>query len=627
MKSSRDFVLETLVDFPDDALSTTVPVTRAHIENLFDNLQALGVTRVIWAWYGDGRAPWIMPDIAGGLEQPGLTQDQNQWANYAQTLAQMSSPLAVAAEVAHARGMEVYAYFKPYETGPGAAIPNGFAFLHPEKSLPTTGGRLVWLDPFVAENPHLRLQRYAPPAVNDAGRTISSIRLTKSDDAPTRIKADAIRVWVSDDNASYRPLAQAFTFSDSVEPSPDDVFDIYDNRVTAKGAPVRVLTLSGLSIDAPFIAVTTTFTDGTPDFSNAWHRLVQPRDEAGQPIEGVYATGRAIWFAEAEQFPVGGLMFDTGRGPEVVAIDQPTSPLSNAKKQLANWAKRHHPALAKLDIDSQVDPARGGVIGWARGRCDRLSGALCETSAEVRAFWLSCIRTILDAGVDGIELRVENHSSHTDFPHEYGFNPEVLSQVEDKSQLADLESARKAVTPIRTEAYTQFVRDAHALTQARGKVLRTNLNLDWFRPRSERPGSRKIAYPDNINFDWQTWIAEGLVDAAMLRMFARPLDDVWAGEATAKAMIDACQQHGIPLTVNRYVWVNEGLADDLQRVREDGRFAGFVLYEVWSFAQITPEETWEFITDDLPQPPGSTEELWNLKRQTWKLVEKACRRD
>ena len=43
-----------------------------------------------------------------------------------------------------------------------------------------------------------------------------------------------------------------------------------------------------------------------------------------------------------------------------------------------------------------------------------MPGALCETEPQVLDFWLSCIGEMLDAGVDGIDIRISAHGSLTE---------------------------------------------------------------------------------------------------------------------------------------------------------------------------------------------------------------------
>ena len=130
---------------------------------------------------------------------------------------------------------------------------------------------------------------------------------------------------------------------------------------------------------------------------------------------------------------------------------------------------------------------------------------------------------------------------------------------------------------------------AKALIASRNRRMRVNLNVDWFRPAAERPNSRRLAYPANIEFEWKHWVTEGLMDEAMLRVFGKPFAVVFNEDAVAQDMIQTCRGRGIPVTVNRYVWGNPGLLDEFRRVCNDGRFDGFVLYETWAYLGFTAE--------------------------------------
>jgi len=261
-----------------------------------------------------------------------------------------------------------------------------------------------------------------------------------------------------------------------------------------------------------------------------------------------------------------------------------------------------------------------GCLALARGRNAYLPGALCESEPAVQDFWLSCVREMLDDGVDGIEFRVENHSSHTDTPEDYGFNQVVLDRVPDDSHdmLAD-------ISRVRGEAYTRFLRRAKQAISTAGRKMRVNLNVDWFRPPEDRPRSRKLAYPANIDFDWSRWVGEGLLDEAMLRPFGKPFASVFDGDEVARDMVEVCAKHDVPVTVNRYVWCNAGLLDELKRALHDGRFSGFVLYETWSFMGFTPDGECGMVGTEQPVTSKDSPQLWQRRAETSTYVQQVCR--
>ena len=523
------FRLEALVDFVDDAIMSPVVITPAHVDAMMAALRDMGVTRVSWAYYGDGHGGYLLPS---GLD--------DKWRNHANTWAALGNPLRVAAEAAHRNGLETYAYYKPYETGPGIYFPDGSPEARQFGRIRQRGGWLTWLDPFVVEHPDLRIRHRPDDSIGDLGGVpICALKLFKRDDSPTRVTRERLQVWSSPLNHRYRQLDLDFAVHEAVEPSAREVRDVNGALVTKKGDPVRTLTLSGFRLADPYVLVTTDFTDGPPDFQNTGTDMLAAFDEQGNEIPGVFAAGNGIWEASRVDFRNWGLIFDVGRGRALVHLDAPNA------------------------------SGRQGLIAFARGRNEYLPGALCETEPQVRAFWLSCIREMLDAGVDGIDFRVENHGTHTDYDDEYGYNDAVLEAC---ARLGKTD--KETVAQVRGEAYTKFLRDAKDLIASHGKRMRINLNIDWFRP--DPPPGRRLAYPANIDYDWERWVDEGLLDEGILRLFQLPFDAIFE-DGVAAAMIARCEEKKIPLTVNRYI--NADYPAEFARVRKDGRFSGFILYE------------------------------------------------
>jgi hypothetical protein len=530
-------LIEALVDFPDDVLTAPVPITPQHVNAMMQRLKELGVRRVSWGYYGDGH---------GGFAIPTGCRDE-RWRNYQLTCRQLGNPLKVAVEAGHRHGLEVYAYFKPYETGPGLVLPAGSPEARQFGRLPHQGGSLGWLDPFVIRHPDLRIQHRAEGLRDPAAPPLlRKIRLTKRNAAPTRITKDHLEIWTSRDNYRYQRAQVPMEFSESVEESPREVHDQNGQVLTRKGDAVRVLTLSSLNLREKYVLVTTDFRDGPGDFSNAGTALLTALDEQGREIPGVTATGGVVWLANMIDFRNGGLMFDYGWGAQAVTLDAPNA------------------------------SGRAGFIAYTAGRNKHLPGALCETEPKVQKFWLSCLEEMIAAGVDGVDFREENHSTHTDFPDEYGFNPVVLKRCRGLGG-----SLLEDIAQVRAEAYTDFLRQCKRRLTACGKRMRYNLQLDYFRP--DPPVSRLAAYPANIRFDWRRWLEEGLMDEAILRFFHLPFSAVFE-DKIAQDMISVCLQRNIPICVNRYVGLaGANLPDEIQRVAQDGRFSGFIFYETCTF--------------------------------------------
>jgi len=539
MRNQPDFAIEAMVDFPDDALA--IEITSEHIDAMMRRLAECGVRRVSWGYYADGRGGFLTP------------AHDASFASLARTYQKLGqNPMTVAVAAAHRHGLEIYAYYKPYETGPAALFPEGSYEATVYGRLDHIGGRLTWMDPFVANHPHLRIKRRSDDLTPDLQRQpIRALKLRKRDATPTRITREHLQIWASDLNYRYHRLDIPFSLEESVEPCPRDVHDLFSGQiVTRRGDPQRVLTLSGLDLCNPYVLVTTDFTDGPADFANTDLALLTALDTNGREIPGEIASGAAIWFGDRVDFRHWGLMFDTGYNGKVVCLDEPNG------------------------------NGRSGIVAFARGRNVYLPGALCETEPQVQAFWLQCVEGILDAGVDGIEFREENHSTHTNHPEDYGFNEVVLASCRERGQVD-----RPTIAAVRGDAYTAFLAQAKQRINARGKAMRINFQIDWYRPGPA--AHRRLAYPANLDFQWQRWIEEGLTDEAVLRFFALPFDCVF-DDQVAQEMIGRCREKGIPVTVNRYI-KPDMLVEEFQRVRQDGRFAGFILYETASFLQALPD--------------------------------------
>lgn len=549
MLNTSPFRLEALVDFPDDALAAGQPLTPAHLDAMMARLAACGVRRVSWATYGDGHGGYFIPS---GLDA--------QWAQYAETLRILENPLRVAVEAGHRHGIEVYGYFKPYETGAALVFPDGSPEARTYGRLWQVGGYLTWLDPFVVNHPDLRIRRRTGdlrPGVEHA--PVCAIRLAKQDDSPTRLTGERLQIWTSPQNYRYRRADVSFQTREAIEPAPADVYDVDGNIVTRKDAPVRTLTLSGFTLEDPYILITTDFKDGSGDFKNTGLALMTAFDAQGREIPGVFASGAAIWEGDRVDFRSWGLIFDMGWTRQTVCLDTPND---GASEKVGYGA------------------GRSGLIAFSRGRNEYLPGALCEADPDVQAFWLSWVDEMIAAGVDGVDMRVENHSTHTDYPEEYGFNPVVLDLAERRNP----NNPYATVPEVRGDAYTAFLREAKRRIHSAGKRMRINLNVDFFRP--DPPASRLPAYPLNIRFDWMRWVEEGLLDEAILRFFHLPFDGIF-DDSVARAMCDACSRKHIPVVVNRYV--NDRYEEEFDQITQSGRFDGFILYETAVFLKL--EET------------------------------------
>ena len=95
--------------------------------------------------------------------------------------------------------------------------------------------------------------------------------------------------------------------------------------------------------------------------------------------------------------------------------------------------------------------------------------------------WVSdCIA----AGVDGVDVRISCHSSWTDSPQIYGFNPPVAAEYERRYGVnPDVEPYDPALLGnVRGDLYDRFLRAARTRLAAAGLPMHHHIEIESFRP-------------------------------------------------------------------------------------------------------------------------------------------------
>jgi hypothetical protein len=531
-----------LSDFVDEASGTKHRITKTHLRSLMQILKGAGIKTVSWGYYADADGGHLVP---------------RSMQSVTNTYKHLGNPLAVAVKAAHAEGIGVFGYFKPYEMGVSMVSPLGSREAKEEGHFELIGGKLVWADPFVAQHPQYCIQ-HRSSAFPEPNRSepVASIKLYKHNDQPTRITKDNLQIWVSSNNYQYTRLDVDFEFAQTFEKARKDVQSLSRGRITKAGDRVLVLQLSGLRLTEPYLLVTTDLR-GKGDFSNASTSMLRAYDKTGREIIGCFANGMPIYNASRTNFRNWGLMFDTGYGLR----------------------------MATLDTDNSA--GNRGFIAFARGRAPRL-GAPCESEPAVQAYWLKCVKDILDAGADGVEFRIENHSTHTDFPYEYGYNQAVLARLEDPKNATPAQIAK-----VRGDAYTEFLVKAKEIIRARDKKMRLNFEVDSLR--EHVPANRLLAYPANMDVQWKRWIELDLPDEAVIRHYGFNFDQIMNDARTAE-IVSMLDEKSIPVFFNRYMRNHEKrrFLKDIDTIRSRPEYTGYVFYEVYSYVNYNADGTCTF---------------------------------
>ena len=571
--TDRPFILSCTVDFPDDIGNG--PFNHALLDKMMLDCVSMGVSRIYWLYYGDAEPESYW---GGGLYYHRLIDHGRR------TLDTIGEPLKAVVPIAHKHGLEIYGVLKPYNTGASGSYPEGSPEPMPN-DIPRIGGSVLQVIPFLDRYPHTRLRRHSPDTPPGLGNVpITKVRLLKKDDSPTRVRKENLEVWTSPNNYRYERKDVSFDLAEAVEPAPREVRDYYGELVTAKGAPVRTLTLTGLSLTDRFILVTTNFTEGDGDFENTGMGMVEAYGDATDPLPIVVANRSSVWLRPRD-FRTYGLEFDSGFGTLMATLDEDTT----VPKNDTGWSSLQS----------------GGLIAFSRGKNEYLPGMACEVYPEVRKLWDGWIDRMLETGVDGIDLRISSHGNIVDEPWEYGFNEPVLDEYrrrygeEPRGDGSDIDRISK----IRGDHYTDFVRETSEKVRRAGKKMQFHMHTEAFRP--DPVHGQIMGFPPNLRFDWRSWLNQEWIDAITLRTsWFEAWEDRPDGppnrsrlktamdDAVVKEALNLTRELDIPAYLNRYLSRAVGLDEylsDMEAAFHDPRLDGFDLYEYSVLAHATPD--------------------------------------
>lgn len=545
--NERPFLLSALVDFPDDC--QRFEFTEELLAQLVDRLQWMGVRRVYWNYYHDGHWEWFKHyEPEGGVIR---------------TLDNLGDPMRAGRRLAHERGLEFFAVIKPYENGVSHAKPKAVLTSEGVTGLPGIGG-YYHVEPWVLERPELRVrarQADLPRGLEEI--PVTRIQLRQKDMAPLRIRPQDLEIWTSDDNNGYSRRDLEFNVTEGVVTCPRDVVDIDGDPVTGKGDEIRVLDITGLNLLDPFIAVTTGFEDGEGTFTNTAVEMIRAFGPDDRPLPIVVASHKAIWRPQRD-LRSGDLEYDTGLGSAVVRLD-----VSNSAAEFKN-------------ILTYADDVPDGVIAFAKGRNRYLSGSLCEGYPEVEAYWMDWVSDCIAAGVDGLDVRISCHSSWTDSPQIYGFNPPVAAEYERRYGVnPDVEPYDPVLLgEVRGDLYDRFLRSAKVRLAAAELPLHHHIELESFRP--DASPSRVRTRPGNITFHWRRWLRTGLADETTLFGRAWPPERLLS-DAFVQDVLDEVAGTSVPAHLSLPVKVSGAdggrLADQIECTYRSGRLDGYTIYE------------------------------------------------
>ncbi len=371
----------------------------------------------------------------------------------AESRAQIENPMKEAVAFAKQAGLKVNAIFKPYEGGGYFTIPAGH-HLQPARSQVSCLGGAANVASFIAGHPDWRVKR-KDSGKDDSKLPVTSIECTFLMDELKNPNYPAIsdeelnsatqwqaELYVSDDNAGYARLETVPAISRKIKKI--RVSDP-NNFTLMKSARCLIVTLSGFSITNKFMAV---------NFYGGGHRLLL--------------------------YPHSMMKAKSGRN----VLQATASPTFRYQPSLTREFEKNPPEPGDFKScgfefaeTCQNDWRDWTVFGIARGREPYLRGSLCEAVPEVRQYWLDCIRTLIDYGCDGVDIRLLSHCSGIKDFLNYGYNDEILEEFRRRfsRQPRHGEKDYLEIMRIRGDFFIRFLEDARELLHANGRTMQVHM--------------------------------------------------------------------------------------------------------------------------------------------------------
>lgn len=529
--------LSALMDFPDDAshiyFESTMYATMAR-------LKKAGVSRVYLQYYGN---------LEYGHFWTHKAPTHRAMVETAKHLPEYSR---VFVEAAKANELETAVIMKPQEEGIWLTYSDYYKEARDNPGVPYMGGKVMIASNFLMENPELRIKRKSHDIDPDASKKIvSSIKLFKQNEVHSRIKKENITIYISDNNAHYEEYAGDFSVSFSKSRAGEDIIagsfkqDYPVDVITAAGDIIEVITISGLSIKESYIAVAVTCEGEAGEgrqFINVPYKTIAIFDMNGTEI--CASPGHASRFCPKDK-PVleAGFHFDDGFG-------------------------KHFPEI--------LDPDDGtGYAAICKGKYEYVHGTLCACEPKVLEHWMKWQETAMNDGFDYVGNRIENHSVHVDEPYSYGYNDCIKEEYYrryGKCNEEDMDTL--LISKIRGDAYTKMLVESSNSAHGRGKKFILTLNVEMLY--NPVPAARHMAYPFNVEWQWERWIKETNPDEINIRSYQMSPEFI-LNDSQCRNVLNTAQEHGVSMTMERYCYWD--FAADFELIRDTGIFSGMTLYE------------------------------------------------
>lgn len=482
-----------------------------------------------------------------------------------QSIISLQAPAREAAAAAHRHGLEAVAVYKPYEWGGFWSLPEGSPLLEGSNTFPVPYGRLQGIQPFASRHPEYAVA-HRPLKAEEQGVSCQQVHRVEAifsmDEViidhkifgqvyPRQISAGepfadspGPTLWWSANNDTFHPVPNAPAPVITAEPKEfiDTAGLVFKNRKRQ----ARVISWEGLRLpgEARFLAI---------------HLPGDERKHVTLPFTMIRA-----YRADGSLIP--GMSTHRMRN---AAECQPTGPT------LCENGFEFEPIQNYF-----VEPGwrTGNTFAWAPGHMPTLKANLCEGEPAVRDYWLGEIDRLIEAGYDGVDLRLVCHSAAVSNYLDYGYNEPIIRAYRDRH---GVDISKEPVDflklmAIRGDFYLDFAEAARDRLHAKGRFLGMHAHRCYEEPRVIG-GVNELCFwaAPKVLPNWERLV--DLADEVSLKDYG--FGDYEAGDAPQ--IRQAAHRAGKKVWRHCYHQQgNEFSGEFCRRAEEDDTLHGLLLYEI-----------------------------------------------
>ncbi|MBI4028649.1 MAG: hypothetical protein HY360_26965 [Verrucomicrobia bacterium] len=495
-KQARDFRFSVTYDIPDNIAYTNYYTPR-RLERELATWKSWGIRRIYWIEYGPlSRWPSFWKMMIGS---------RNRFADLVElTRRHCDDTLFWAAKSAKRLGLEIIAVYKPFDLGfntewtedDGVSavkeMEDHYVSAHPDVVSHqdcTMRAHPAWSQP--AKFPITRLCLYSETPFYESDNS-----LLRSSQENCAFAKDGLVLWISKDNRRFERYRKPFRIATGPVRRPHFRWTPA-GKVGEPGSARNHL--KGMVNHLPGVV------NHIPGVVN-W-RIELLKLEIHAPFMAIEIRGKTFamrhrrfafveaWGADGRESPVS--LATGGNRVKGFRFD----------KTWLGWVNHTEPILDEFTWS-------GAELGLVFKETEQAPTLLEPAYEGARRIWLAHVQRMLEAGVDGVEIRTIGHHNCVDSylrlafaePVRRAFRERYGRDVEPKPD--DYERIRG----IRGEAYTQFMRDAKALAKRHGKKLSAHIEGG-----AEVPPHLDTRLQMQMSVEWEKWIRERIVDEVSLR--------------------------------------------------------------------------------------------------------------